>query len=322
MSRKHPVCVDLEPDLIAAATGETTAAAAERVDAHVARCARCRDDFARYRAVDRTVGTLRPLTGADAEADTALARLRARLADVRTRLVTYGVFDSPLGPILLARSGHGVALIEYLGREGVDGSSLARLGDFETVEDAAELHRLHRDLLDYLAGRRTRLDWPLDLRLARSDFHREVLRATAAVPYGAVTSYAGIAQQVGQPRAVRAVAQALRHNPVPIVVPCHRIVGASGHLTGYAGNRLALKERLLAVEGVRTERPADAPRVARHALYHYDPNEEHEYCLPTCGSIARRPIGQVTLLASRELARTLGLVPCSACRPDLHSLPG
>jgi O-6-methylguanine DNA methyltransferase len=107
--------------------------------------------------------------------------------------------------------------------------------------------------LDYLKGRRTHLEWPLDLRLARSDFHREVLGATAAVPYGTVTSYVGIATEIGQPRAVRAVAQALRHNPVPIVVPCHRIIGASGDLTGYAGNKLGLKEQLLAVEGVRTE---------------------------------------------------------------------
>lgn len=321
MSRKHPVCLDLEPDLIAAATGEAGAVAVERVDAHVTRCAPCREDFARYRAVDATVGALRAAAPPDADADVARARLRARLADLRSRLVTYAVFDSPLGPILIARSEHGVSLVEYLGRGGVAGSSLARLGDGETVEDRAALERLHGDLLEYLAGRRTRLDWPLDLRLARSDFHRAVLQATAAVPYGAVTSYAGIAGEIGAPRAVRAVAQALRHNPVPIVVPCHRIIGTSGDLTGYAGSRLGLKERLLAVEGVPTERGAHAPRVARQALYHYDRNDEREYCLPTCGSIARRPIGRVTLLASRELAETLGLVPCTSCRPDVHPLP-
>jgi methylated-DNA-[protein]-cysteine S-methyltransferase len=321
MSRKHPVCVDLEPDLIAASTGEASATAVERVDAHVARCAPCRDDLARYRAVDRTIGALRAAAAPDADADTARARLRARLADLRSRLVTYAVFDSPLGAILLARSEHGVSLVEYVGRGGVAGSSLARLGDGETVEDRAALEPLHAELLEYLTGRRKRLDWPLDLRLARSDFHRTVLRATAAMPYGALTSYAGIAGEIGSPRAVRAVAQALRHNPVPIVVPCHRIIGTSGDLTGYAGKQLGLKARLLAVEGVRTERGVHTPRVARQALYHYDPNDQHEYCLPTCGSIARRPIGRVTLLASQETAKTLGLVPCTACRPDLHPLP-
>jgi len=195
-----------------------------------------------------------------------------------------------------------------------------RIGSIEALQDGAEVEGLYRDLLEYVEGRRTRLEWPLDLRLARSPFHRAVLQATAAVPYGAVTSYAGIAGEIGAPRAVRAVAQALRHNPVPIIVPCHRIIGTSGDLIGYAGNRVGLKERLLAVEGVPTERGARAPRVARRVLYHYDRNDERQYCLPTCGSIARRPIGRVTLLASRELAQTLGLVPCTDCRPDLHPI--
>ena len=78
MSRKHPVCLDLEPDLIAAATGEAGAVAVERVDAHVTRCAPCREDFARYRAVDATVGALRAAAPPDADADVARARLRAR----------------------------------------------------------------------------------------------------------------------------------------------------------------------------------------------------------------------------------------------------
>jgi O-6-methylguanine DNA methyltransferase len=321
MTPKSPVCREIETDLIAAATGEADAGAERRVREHVARCASCRDDFGGYRAVDRTVGSLRTSAEAEAAAEVARVRLLARLADLRTRLLTYGVFSSPLGPILIARSEHGVSLVEYLDRGGVAGSRLARETSLEVEEDGADLERVHRELLDYLKGRRTHLEWPLDLRLARSDFHREVLGATAAVPYGTVTSYVGIATEIGQPRAVRAVAQALRHNPVPIVVPCHRIIGVSGDLTGYAGNKLGLKEQLLAVEGVRTERVADVPRVARHALYHYDANAEREYCVPTCGSIARRPIGRVTLLASRERAEALGLVPCTSCRPDLHPLP-
>ena len=75
-----------------------------------------------------------------------------------------------------------------------------------------------------------------------------MLRATAAVPYGAVTSYSGIAAEISRPAATRAVAQALRWNPLPIVVPCHRIIGTSGALTGYSGNKIGLKQQLLAVE--------------------------------------------------------------------------
>src|SRR5438445_486453 len=132
-------------------------------------------------------------------------------------------------------------------------------------------------------GRRTRLEWPLDLRFARSDFERAVLQATSAVPYGAVSSYTGIAGELGKPSAVRAVAQALRHNPVPIVIPCHRIVGVSGDLVGYAGDRIGLKERLLAVEGVPTLHGRTS-RIERRGMYHYDPNPDRQYCLPTCGT--------------------------------------
>ena len=322
MTRKPRACAEIEHDLIAVATGEAEAPATPRVEAHTRACPPCAREFERYRALDGALAEW----GRGGIPAAALARARQRLetglADLRRRLLIGRVFDSPLGPLLIARSEEGVSLIEYLDdtRGGVR-SRFAREAGLELVEDGAEIEALYRDVLDYLDGTRTRLDWPLDLRLARSDFERAVLRATAAVPYGAVTSYTGIADEIGQRTAVRAVAQALRHNPVPIVVPCHRIVGANGDLTGYAGHRLGLKERLLAVEGVPSQHGAIAPRVARGRLYHYEANEAHEYCLPTCGDIARRPIGRVTLYASRERAEARGLVPCTSCRPDVHPLP-
>jgi methylated-DNA-[protein]-cysteine S-methyltransferase len=318
MTGKPRVCVAIEPDLVAAATGEATGPVSARVDAHVAACPGCREDFARYRAIDATLGALRSAPPADADAEAARDRLVARLADLRPRIVRYRVFPSALGAILIARSEHGVALVEYLPREGVSASRLFRMAAVEAREDRGDLEGLQRELLEYLEGRRTRLDWPLDLRGARSEFERAVLQATAAVPYGAVASYRGLADQLGKPAAVRAVAQALRHNPLPIVVPCHRIIGSSGDLVGYAGDRLGLKERLLAVEGVPT-RPARTPRVSRRALYHYEPNASREYCLPTCGDIAHRPIAM--LFASRARAEAQGLVPCTTCHPDLYPLP-
>jgi methylated-DNA-[protein]-cysteine S-methyltransferase len=318
MTSKPRVCVAIEPDLIAVATGEAAPAAAERVEAHVAGCGGCRDDFDRYRAIDVAVGALRATAPPAGDVEAARQRLIARLADLQTRIVSYRAFESPLGPILIGSSEHGVALVEYLGREGVAGSRLFRMAGVEPHEDGAEIERLGRELLDYLAGRRTRLDWPLDLRAARSDFERAVLEATAAVPYGAVESYRGIAGDLGKPEAVRAVAQALRHNPLPIVVPCHRIIGSGGDLVGYAGDRLGLKEQLLTVEGVPTQHER-TPRIVRRALYHYEPNPSREYCLPTCGGIARRPISM--LFTSRAQAEAKGLVPCTACHPDLYPLP-
>jgi O-6-methylguanine DNA methyltransferase len=320
MTRKPHVCLEIEPDLVAAATGDAESGAARRVERHLASCGACRREFDRYREIDGVVGALRRAPAAAGEAR-AREGLESRLADLRSRLVSYRVFPSPLGPILIARSEHGVSLVEYLDRGAdVKASRLRRVPGVELREDGAELEALHRELLEYLRGDRTRLEWPLDLRLARTDFHRAVLRATAAIPYGAVTSYAGIAAELGKPAATRAVAQALRWNPLPIVVPCHRIIGTSGTLTGYSGGRVGLKRELLAVEGIRAKGKRSDSRVARDTLYHYERNDQHEYCLPTCGDIARRPIGRVTLLASRELAGSLGLVPCTSCRPDLHPL--
>jgi methylated-DNA-[protein]-cysteine S-methyltransferase len=319
MTSKSRQCVAIEPDLIASATGEAPPAARARVDAHVAGCLACRNDLTRYRAVDAVVGTLRADTAPAGDAEAARRRLIARLADLRTRLVSYRVFSSPLGPILLAASDHGVALVEYLDRADATGSRLFKMAGVETEENGSELEPLHAELLEYLAGRRARLEWPIDLRFARSDFERSVLEATAAVPYGAVSSYTGIAGDLGKPSAVRAVAQALRHNPLPIVVPCHRIVGAGGDLVGYAGNRISLKERLLAVEGVPTL-PGRVSRIVRRAMYHYAPNPDRQYCLPTCGTIFERPIGPVRLFARREIAEASGLEPCVDCRPDLHPL--
>lgn len=321
MTRKPQRCLEIEPHLIAAATGDAEPTATRRVEHHIDSCVPCREEFHRYREIEGVVGALRSAPPAAESVARAREGLESRLADLRSRLVSYRVFPSPLGRILIARSELGVSLVEYLhGRGDLKASRLGRIAGLELQEDGAEIETLYRELLEYLRGDRTRLEWPLDLRLARSDFHRAVLRATAAIPYGAVTSYAGIAAEIGRPAATRAVAQALRWNPLPIVVPCHRIIGTSGALTGYSGDKVGLKQQLLAVEGIHALGNRSASRVARNTLYHYDRNDQHEYCLPTCGDIARRPIGPVTLLASRELAGSLGLVPCTSCRPDLHPL--
>lgn len=319
MTRKARVCLEIEPDLIAAATGDAEPSTARRVEHHIDSCSACRGELHRYREIEGVVGALRRTPAGAESAARAREGLESKLADLKSRLVSYRVFPSPLGHILIARSEHGVSLVEYLhGRADVKASRLGRIAGVELQEDGAEVETLYRELLEYLRGDRTRLEWPLDLRLARSDFHRAVLRATAAIPYGAVTSYAGIAAEIGKPAATRAVAQALRWNPLPIVVPCHRIIGSTGKLVGYAGNRVALKERLLGVEGVPVN--ARACRIERGEMYHYDPNPDHQYCLPTCGSILRRPLGQIRLFAHRQQATAWGLAPCVDCRPDLHPL--
>ena len=320
MTRKPNVCAEIEEDLIAVATGEGHGLMVSRVDEHVRACEPCARELEGYRAVEQALGTWRA-----PRVDDALTRSRHRietgLGELRRRFLVARVFGSPLGPILIARSEEGVTLIEYLDdAEAPLRSRLAQARGMEIVEDGAEVEALYRDLLEFLEGRRTRLDWPLDLRLARSDFQRAVLRTAAAIPYGAVTSYAGLAGELGKPSASRAVAQALRWNPLPIVVPCHRIVGADGALVGYAGNKVDLKQRLLATEGVRTVAGQGGPHIDRGLMYvSYPP--EPSYCLPSCGWLATLDQPQrLRYFGSRLRAEAAGLVACTDCRPDLHPI--
>lgn len=320
MTPKHPSCRAIEPDLVATATGEAGAAAVRRVDDHARSCAPCRAELGRYRAIDAIARGLRDSTPPAGDVAASRSALQARLADLKSRVLTYGIVPSPLGNILVARSELGVSLVEYLGEATtLAASRLRELTDVETVESSTEIARLRDELLEFLAGRRQRLGWRLDLRLAGSEFRRAVLEAAVDVPYGAVTSYATIARRVGKPGAERAVAQALRWNPLPIVVPCHRIIGSSGKLTGYAGDKLGLKRQLLDVEGVRTQPAARDFRVARETMY-VRAGDDRAYCLPTCGDLPSHNLANLTLIASRASVEALGLEPCSDCRPDLHPL--
>jgi methylated-DNA-[protein]-cysteine S-methyltransferase len=312
-----PTCREVERDLVAVAAGEAGVAATQGVERHVAICPSCRDELGRYRVLESMVADLRraPLPGLDPTL--ARAELESRLADIRSRLVTYGIFPSPLGKILLARSELGVSMVRYIDAEASARSHLARLAGDEVLEDETALEPLYRELLDYLSARGTRLSWALDLRWATSDFQRRVLEVTAELPYGAVASYGGIARRIGAPESVRAVAQALRHNPLPIVIPCHRVIGSTGDLTGYAGTRIALKEQLLSLEGVPVS--GGARRIDRRHMYVWIA-PDREYCVPSCGSLSAMPLARLTLFGSRRHAEAVGLSPCRSCRPDLHPL--
>jgi methylated-DNA-[protein]-cysteine S-methyltransferase len=320
VSEKPRVCAQIESDLLASAIREAEPDTIRQVQRHIERCQPCRDEYREYQAIDGAVAALRDRLPAAGAVAASRERIESRLLDLRNRLLTYRIFSSPVGNLLIARSDHGVALVEYLGRAAEIGASrLSRFAGIEALEDGDDVEALYRELLDYLDGRRTRLEWPLDFRLVRSDFHRAVLGATAAIPYGAVIPYTGLARNIGRPRAVRAVAQALRWNPLPIVVPCHRVIGLSGALTGYAGGETTHKHKLLAVEGIPMVRTRDDFRVDRDAVYVQMPGDA-EYCLPSCPSSEDLRTRAPMLFGSREPAESLGFRPCTTCRPDLHPI--
>jgi methylated-DNA-[protein]-cysteine S-methyltransferase len=162
--------------------------------------------------------------------------------------VAYELSDTPLGTLLLAKTERGICRIEYDPEPERGVEALARAFGRRVLRTPAALDDARRQLDEYFEGSRREFDIQLDLGLAR-DFSRRVLLELARVPYGQVTTYGALATSAGTPRAARAVGTVMNRNPIPIVLPCHRVVGASGSLVGYGGG-LARKQALLRLESV------------------------------------------------------------------------
>src|SRR5207253_5667222 len=171
------------------------------------------------------------------EARFRAAALGEGLVDVR-----YDVVDSPVGELHVAATTRGLCRISYFGEGWED--QLARTFGVRVLQ--SPLDDVRRELDEYFAGKRRGFDLPIDLRVA--PFYEAVLHALAQVPYGRTETYGALAAKAGRPRAARAVGTVMNRNPIPIVLPCHRIVGANGSLTGYAGG-LHVKRALLELEG-------------------------------------------------------------------------
>jgi methylated-DNA-[protein]-cysteine S-methyltransferase len=161
--------------------------------------------------------------------------------------VAYDLIDSPVGPLLVAVSERGLCEISYDPEPDREAESLARVFGVRVLRSPRPTEEARRQLGEYFSGERRSFELPLDLRLAR-EFGRAVLNELARVPYGELTTYGALAARAGKPRAARAVGMVMNRNPVPIVLPCHRVVGASGSLVGYAGG-LDRKRALLELEG-------------------------------------------------------------------------
>ena len=172
-------------------------------------------------------------------------RFRAAAASSGLLDVAYDLFDSPFGTLLLAASPRGLCRISYDPEPERDVEGLASRFGVRVLR--APLDDPRRQLDEYFEGRRQTFDLELDLE-GIAPFHRRVLDELAHVPYGEVTTYGRLAAQAERPRAARAVGTVMNRNPLPIVLPCHRVVGSTGKLVGYGGG-LDRKERLLRLEG-------------------------------------------------------------------------
>jgi methylated-DNA-[protein]-cysteine S-methyltransferase len=186
--------------------------------------------------------------------DATQRRLHARLVAAASAAeildVAYRVIDTPLGPLLLAATDKGLLRVAYA-REDHDMvlEQLASKVSPRVLRAPGRLDEAAREIEEYFAGRRRLFDLPLDLGLAHG-FRRTVLSRLPQIGYGQTASYAAVAAAAGNPRAVRAVGTACATNPLPVVVPCHRVVRSDGGVGQYVGGADA-KRALLALEGAR-----------------------------------------------------------------------
>ncbi len=161
--------------------------------------------------------------------------------------VAYDFVDSPIGSLFVASTERGLCRVVYDAEPEQERERLARAFGVRVLRSAKPIDPARRELDEYFAGKRHEFDLPLDVG-PLADFYRRVLGELARVPYGEVVTYGQLAARVSRPRAARAVGTVMNRNPVPIVLPCHRVIGASGKLVGYGGG-LERKEALLRLEG-------------------------------------------------------------------------
>jgi methylated-DNA-[protein]-cysteine S-methyltransferase len=176
------------------------------------------------------------------------SRVGREAADRGLLDVAVARVDSPLGTLLVAVTPRGLARVAFAeeDRDTVLGE-IARKISPRILESASATDQVRRELDEFFAAGRTRFQVRIDRRLIRG-IATDVLRATSRIPYGQVSTYGAVARQIGIPTAARAVGRALGSNPIPVVIPCHRVIGAGGALTGYAGG-LDRKVALLEHEG-------------------------------------------------------------------------
>ncbi len=256
------------------------------------------------------------MDGAPGEAavGAALRAVRTRLARalgrVRRPLARAGVIDSPVGRLLVAESAHGLLAVRFLDSPDAPGALTALRERFDLVEDTRAAARIRREIERYLDGDMHALDRPVDLSLVRSGFQRRALmRLRRAVPPGSVITYQALAAAVGAPSGQRAIGNTMASNPVPLYVPCHRVIRSDNTIGNYGGG-VARKIRLLRAEGFSLSRDHRLP--AGSVMGHLG---THIFCRPRCPAAMRANRAKTVIFADSGRARGAGLRACKLCRP-------
>jgi O-6-methylguanine DNA methyltransferase len=222
----------------------------------------------------------------------------------------YARFEAPIGSLLVAWNGLGVSAVESAPDDATfEASHLARTGRRAIHADHLP-NALASAIPRRLGGdRRARID--LDLR-GHTEFERDVWHKALEIPRGEVRPYGWIAAEIGRPKAVRAVGTALGHNPVPLIVPCHRVVRTDGSIGQYSLGGPANKRTILAAEGLD---PDAMEAAARAGLRYLGSDTTNVVCLPTCHHAKRIAPGHRVPFRSMQAAARAGYRPCLVCRP-------
>ncbi|MFN3975086.1 MAG: methylated-DNA--[protein]-cysteine S-methyltransferase [Dehalococcoidia bacterium] len=311
MSRTALTCQEVRRQF----TASDTPVVNEDIQTHLSVCRHCRNFFAQMATAVHAVSLLSPELNAPALVRRIRNALRAaQVTSTRASPATpvsYEAWESPLGKVLVAFWKGGVVRLALdVSEEAFVEAVLRQCG---ATPRAGRLPlRLRRVVEVGLAG------WaghgsnrPPSLNVAWlgvPPFQQRVLEVVTGIPWGQVRTYAWVAKEVGRPRAVRAVAQALAHNPVPLFIPCHRVVARDGSLQGYSMG-VERKASLLKAEGVRVE---DLPSLVGQF---YGCTSTRIVCWPTCSHARRVSPRRLRLFPSVEEAQRAGFRPCTVCRP-------
>ncbi len=317
-TRRLP-CGFTENDLIAEALGEAPSHTSLRVRTHLLGCTSCAALLGQYHSLRQQLTDLAN-QGDDMQGlQEARRTLDSRLMLHSRPRLFLDVWHSPVGDIRIGKTDKGIALVEFVRSDEKKSPGDSLQETFTIENDSQAVVDFVRKLEDFFSGKLQNLNLIVDDTLMRSDFQREVLRATAEVPYGTVVTYQSIADTIGQSKAVRAVAQALRHNPIPIHIPCHRVIGSDGSLTGYAGNLTAIKKQILAVEGIPVVENVKGLAIAKERMF-VGWRHDRYFCLPRCSSLKEQSAGDRAFIPSRARAEAMGYMPCEVCHPEINSL--
>ena len=221
----------------------------------------------------------------------------------------YTTTDSPLGPVYIAWSAEGMTLA-LRAPDGATFTHEARAILGRGVTPGAPPERITRGARAWLAGERSD-ELRFDLRQL-TPFERAVLMKTREIPRGEVRPYGWIAREIGRPGAMRAVGTALARNPVPLFIPCHRVVRSDGHIGRYSMGGEGAKRAVLTFEGVDVD---GIERLADTGVRFIGNANGHYYCYPTCGEIMKLPANQRRDFHDEATALGEGYHACSTCRP-------